>query len=117
MCKLRNISEDDFVITPEKIKQFSQERGKDMAFDKRVKGMVKCPVCAKIFISSEWKRHKWDVENRRKGVAKPNLIDSDEIYRCVVCDCNRPGTTHYGTFKKHLATHSQQDLEQGHHKI
>ena len=71
------MSQEDFNFTEETIKQIKEEKGFSIKIDNPIKGIVRCPACEKIFISSERRIHNWLELNRRSRTAKPNLKEKD----------------------------------------
>ena len=70
----------------------------------------RCPMCGNVFGRSEWVPHKAHELKRRKGLKKPDFKLADGTYRCVVPACEYSTAGHYNTFKRHLMSHTEQEL-------
>ena len=81
--------------------------------DKRIKGLIECPVWDKVFLQSEWASHRWHEQPRRRGTSKPIFKNADGRYTCVVPYCQWMGSTHCKLFKEHLLKHTYEEISTG----
>ena len=106
-----SISQIDFLITSEKLENCNQQIGKVGRGPHNITGLVVCPMCERVFSSSQWSEHRYKELNRRSSSPKPVFKGKDGKYRCVVLGCPYTGTSDFKTFKNHLAIHDLKALQ------
>ncbi len=57
--RIRKMTSEDYEITEEKIERYEAQRPGKAIIDARVKGLVECPICNKVFTCSQWAVHRW----------------------------------------------------------
>ena len=70
-------------------------------------------MCGRVYPSSEWSIHRAVERRYRVGRKKPALVAIDGIYKCFVENCPYTGSRHYTAIRRHMMTHSREEIESG----
>ena len=74
-------------------------------------------MCGRVYPSSEWSIHRAVERRYRVGRKKPALVAIDGVYKCFVANCPYTGSRHYTAIRRHMMTHSKEEIESGGSKL
>ena len=110
--QIKRMTEKDHEFTDEKAERYLDQREGNAILDARVKGLVECPHCKKIFIMSQWAVHKWKILHKTSLIKPIVYKDENKCYKCLVNGCDWTGSKCHAHFKNHLLRHSYKVLLQ-----
>ncbi len=111
-ARIEGKTEMDFEITEQKIKKYQERRKEKTVIDGRLKGLIECPACKKVYNKLQWGMHKWKELHKTQVSKKPIFKNKDKVYKCVLDGCEWNGSKCHTHFKTHLINHGYQALLQ-----